>query len=86
MEWHHIVPVDVTQSAGVAESQTLRLCGDCHREAHSWYMAKVHHSEYDVGLRRFRSKSFLEMVREYQAAFSSFASYKDAIRRQRRRA
>jgi len=78
MEKHHIVPRDVTDEAGIPESQTVRLCTDCHEEVHTWYTARVRHTEYDPDTKRFRTKSSLEMVREYQAAFSAFVNYKSA--------
>jgi 5-methylcytosine-specific restriction endonuclease McrA len=76
MEEHHIVPRDITDEAGIPESQTVRLCTECHQEVHNWYTARVRHTEYDPDTRRFRSKSYLEMVSEYQAAFSAFVNYK----------
>ena len=78
---HHIVPIELTAGGGIPESQLLRRCADCHDEVHNWYAAKVHHKEYDLGERRFRDKSSLEMVQEYQIAFSSFVNYKQASRK-----
>ena len=75
---HHIVPTEVTTDAGIPESQTVRLCQPCHTEVHSWYLARVRHTEYDAGAKRFRTKSYLEMVPEYQAAFSDLVRHKDA--------
>jgi hypothetical protein len=87
---HHIVPTEVTTDAGIPESQTVRLCQSCHAEAHSWYLARVRHTEYDAGSKRFRTKSYLEMVPEYQAAFSDLVRHKEdrsaAARRLRRSA
>jgi 5-methylcytosine-specific restriction endonuclease McrA len=80
LEKHHIVPRDVTDEAGIPESQTVRLCADCHEEVHAWYTARVRHTEYDADSKRFRTKSSLEMVREYQAAFSAFVNYKGTQR------
>jgi hypothetical protein len=74
---HHIVPTEVTTDAGIPESQTVRLCQSCHAEAHSWYLARVRHTEYDAGSKRFRTKSYLEMVPEYQAAFSSLVRHRE---------
>jgi DNA-directed RNA polymerase subunit M/transcription elongation factor TFIIS len=76
VEKHHIVPRDVTDEAGIPESQTLRLCAECHEEVHTWYTARVRHTEYDPDARRFRNKSYLEMVGEYQSAFTAFVNYK----------
>jgi len=76
LEQHHVVPDDVTTQAGIPESQTFWLCTNCHREIHSWYQSKVPRSTYDLKNKRFRSMSGLELVREYQATFSSFLNYK----------
>ena len=78
IEVHHIVPRDVTNDAGIPESQTIRLCADCHEAVHTWYTARVRHTEYDSDSRRFRNKSYLEMVGEYQSAFSTFVNYRSA--------
>jgi hypothetical protein len=80
MEEHHIVPREVTDEAGMPQSQTVRLCNDCHEEVHAWYTARVHHTEYDQDTRRFRTKSYLEMVSEYQLAFNAFVNYKNTQR------
>lgn len=41
-----------------------------------WYSTKVMDMAYDPATKRFRAKSSLEMVKEYQSAFNSFAKYK----------
>jgi len=76
VEKHHIVPKNLTDDAGIPESQTIQLCANCHQEVHAWYTARVRHTEYDAGTRRFRTKSYLEMVNEYQTVFSDFMKYK----------
>ena len=76
LEEHHIVPKNLTDEGGIPESQTIRLCTNCHEEVHNWYTARVRHTEYDDNARRFRSKSSLEMVSEYQTVFSDFVKYK----------
>ena len=81
MEKHHIVPRDVTDEGGIPESQAVRLCAECHEEVHTWYTARVRHTEYDSDARRFRNKSYLEMVGEYQSAFNAFVNYKSAQQR-----
>ena len=81
VEKHHVVPTDVTEQAGLPESQTLRLCSDCHREAHSWYSATVSDMEYEPKIKRFRNKLPLEMVREYEFAFNSFMKRKRETQR-----
>lgn len=81
IEEHHIVPKDITKEAGIPESQTMHLCADCHEDVHTWYTARVRHTEYDPDARQFRNKSYLEMVSEYQLAFSAFVKYKSARQR-----
>ena len=76
IERHHVVPTHVTEQAGLPESQTLRLCSNCHREVHTWYSAKVSDTAYDPKIKRFRTKSWLEMAKEYDSAFNSYMKYK----------
>ena len=76
IERHHVVPIMVTEQAGLPESQTLRLCSHCHREVHAWYSAKVSEMAYDLQTKQFRTKSGIEMVKEYDSAFNSFMKYK----------
>lgn len=76
IERHHVVPTMVTEQAGLPESRTLRLCSNCHREAHTWYSAKVSDMAYEPETKRFRAKSWVEMVKEYNSAFNSFTKYK----------
>ncbi len=80
MEAHHIVPTEASEEGGIAESQAVKLCDDCHRDAHSWYRGRVARSAYDENTKRFIAKSALEMVREYQTAFESFVAFKTAQR------
>ncbi len=75
IEIHHIVPKKLTEQAGMPESQTISLCGNCHREVHTWCSTKVSDVVYDLKTKGFRKRSWLEMVKEYQSAFSSFAKY-----------
>ena len=84
-ETHHIVPTEVSEEGGIAESQTVKLCDDCHRDAHSWYRGRVARSAYDGDTKRFVAKSALEMVREYQIAFEAFVAFKTAQRPRARR-
>ncbi len=76
IEEHHIIPTQVTERAGVPPSQTLRLCCNCHREVHDWCLTKVSGVTYDSKAKAFRDRSWLEMVKEYQSVFNSFAKYK----------
>jgi len=76
VEKHHVVPKMVTEQTGMLETQSLKLCCNCHHEVHIWYSAKVTNMTYDAETKRFRPKSPTEMVKEYQSAFDSFVKYK----------
>lgn len=76
VERHHVVPTNVTEQAGLPESQTLRLCGNCHREVNTWYLAKVSDTVYDPKTKRFRTRSWLEMAKEYESVFNGYMNYK----------
>ncbi len=73
---HHIVPRELTSRAGMPDSATVTICSDCHKEVHSWYSRKVFDMTYDPGVKRFRPKFLVEMVKEYEAAYKGFAEYK----------
>ena len=75
-EEHYIVPMEVTEQAGIPKSKIVKLCPNCHRELHRWYSIKVAAMAYDTKMKRFRAKSPLEMVEEYQAAYGVFVQYK----------
>jgi len=79
MEKHHIVPTEVREQAGIRRAKIVRLCSDCYAELHKWYSAKVLDSTYDTKMKRFRSKSPPEMVKEYEAAYRVFAKYRRGI-------
>ena len=76
IETHHIVPKELTLQAGMPDSATVTLCNNCHREVHTWYSKKVFDMTYDTTTKRFRPKSLVEMVKEYEAAYRVFAKYK----------
>lgn len=76
IEAHHIVPKELTSQAGMPDSATVALCSNCHREVHTWYSKKVFDMTYDTITKRFRSRSVVEMVKEYEAAYRVFAEYK----------
>ncbi len=76
MDKYHTIPVEVTERAGVPESRTIRLCQNCHRELNKWYSTRVADTGFDTNLNRFRPKTPLETVREYEFAFNIFAKYK----------
>ena len=76
LEEHCIVPMQFTEQASMPKSRTANLCSTCHQELHKWYLTKVVEMAYDTEAKRFRTKSPLEMVREYEATFDSFVRYK----------
>jgi len=76
IEKHHIVPVRLTQKAGIPESRILTLCHNCHQELHRWYSAKVAGVSYNTKTKLFETRSHLEMCREYESTFDSFVKYK----------
>jgi len=76
IEKHYIVPKELTSQAGVPDSATVTLCSNCHREVHTWYSKKVFDMAYAPTTKRFRPKSLVEMVKEYEAAYRIFDKYK----------
>lgn len=80
IEKHHVVPVKVTEQAGMPEPASVRLCSNCHSEVHTWYSQNVSDMAYDLGAKQFRQKSSVEMAKEYETAYKVFATYKGARR------
>ena len=76
IEKHHIVPKELTAEAKMRASATAALCSNCHREVHTWYDKKVFDKVYNTGDKRFRVKTPVEMVKEYQVAYRIFVQYK----------
>jgi phage host-nuclease inhibitor protein Gam len=76
LEQYPIVPVKVTQSISTMESRTVLLCRSCRQELEEWYLTKVSNLVYDTMRKRFRERSCLEMIREYEHAYHSFVEYK----------
>ena len=70
-EKHHIIPIEVTQQAGLPESRIATLCHDCHHELHSWYSVKVAPMAYNTKAKRFETKSWLGLSKEYESTFNS---------------
>ena len=81
IETHHIVPKELTSQAGIPDSATVTLCSNCHREVHTWYSKRVFDMTYDTMAKRFRPRSSVEMVKEYEAAYKAFAEYKKSQRK-----
>lgn len=76
IERHHVVPREIAEQAGIRRSKIVRLCPDCRQELQRWYEAKVADMTYDTKFKRFRGRSPLEMVKEYEMAYRLFARYK----------
>ena len=76
LENHHIVPGEVREKAGIQRSKMVRLCPNCLGELHKWYSARVAARTYDTKMKRFKARSPLEMVKEYEAAYRMFEEYK----------
>ena len=76
IEKHHIIPIEVTQQAGLPESRIATLCHDCHHELHSWYSVKVAPMAYNTKAKRFETKSWLGLSKEYESTFNSFIRHK----------
>lgn len=72
----HIVPLQLTEKAGVPESETLKLCCNCNRELDAWYAMTVADMAYDTKTKRFTAKSPSEIVKEHHSALDSFMKYK----------
>jgi len=70
-----VVPAEIIEEAGIQRSKNVWLCADCREELERWYESEVAGMTYDTGIKRFKSRSPLEMVREYEAAYKRFARY-----------
>lgn len=80
IEKHHIVPREVREQAGIRRARVIRLCSNCHEELRKWYSTRVADMTYDTKMKRFRARSPLEMVKEYEAAYRLFTRYKEQRR------
>ena len=76
VEKHDAIPNEAMQQAGMSESHTVRMCCNCRRELDTWYSAKVAKMVYDTVAQRFRYKTSVEMVEEYQSVFNGFVNFK----------
>lgn len=79
-EIHHIVPLEVTEQAGMPGSATTILCCNCHQAVHDWYAKNISDMAYDPYTKRFAPKPLVEMAKEYEAAYRVFAQYKKGQR------
>ena len=72
---HNVVPREVTEQAGMPNSETAKLCINCRSEVEAWYLQRIPSTTYDWRIKRFRPKSPAEMVKEYEVAYIAFAKY-----------
>jgi len=72
----HIVPIEVTQKAGMPHSATVVLCSNCYTEIGTWYAKRVSTLVYKPETKRFEHKSSVEMVREYENICKAFFDYR----------
>ena len=77
----HTIPRKVTEEAGMPESQSLKMCSNCHLELDKWYSVEVAKMVYDTKMQQFRYRTSVEMVQEYQSAFNGFVNYKKRRRK-----
>ena len=76
IERYSVIPREIMEQAGIEKSKTVRLCPDCREELERWCANKVADMTYDTRLKRFRSRSPVEMAREYEIAYQRFTRYK----------
>jgi len=74
-----IVPEEITRQAGILIPKTAVLCTNCSHEVQNWYAKKVSTTTYNYGDKRFVSKSPAAMVKEYEAVYRAFATYKKSL-------
>jgi hypothetical protein len=77
----HIVPIEITEKAGMPDSATVVLCSNCYTEIGTWYAKKVSTLAYKPKTRRFERKSPVEMVREYENIYKTFFRYRKRQRK-----
>ena len=80
LEVHHIVPEEITSQPGVRPSATADLCQHCHQEVHDWYAKKVSTTTYDPYFKHFKAKPPADAVKDYEAAYRLYATYKQKLR------
>ena len=79
IEEHRIVPIEITQEAGMPPSTTARLCVNCRQEIHAWYASKTSALAYHPETKRFEPKPFSERAKEYESVFETFKRSKEAL-------
>ena len=76
IEKHYVVPKEIMEQAGRLRLKIVRLCPTCHEELLRWYSANIADMTYDTKMKRFRGRSPIEMVKEYETAYQQFTRYK----------
>lgn len=76
IERHSIIPREIMEQAGIRRAKIVSLCPDCREELQRWYEVKVADMTYDTKMKRFKGRSPLEIVKEYETAYRLFARYK----------
>ena len=82
---HRIVPEEIASLYGISDSLTTTLCSDCSVAIRSWYQKKVSTLMYDSGIKRFRSKTPVEMANEYHHVYQGFVDFKRKRRKRIKR-
>lgn len=76
---YRIVPEEIATQAGILDKRKVVLCTNCCNELQAWYLKRVFGMSYDAGTVQFVPKSSADMVKEYEAAYRAFATYKSGI-------
>ena len=71
-----IAPGEVDRQDGILNIRTVLLCTNCSDEFYSYCSKKVHDASYDNVTRHFIHKSPTELIKEYEAAYKAFITYK----------
>lgn len=77
---YRIIPEEVAIQAGILDSRTVVLCISCSMEVQAWCAKKAFSMSYDAGTKRFVPKSSAEIVKEYEAAYKAFITYKSGCK------
>ncbi len=76
IEEHQVIPLEVTQKAGLPESKAVTLCHDCHQELHRCCSSTVTNFVYNTETKRFEEKPWLGISKEYETTFDNLVQYK----------
>jgi hypothetical protein len=76
---YYVVPLEVRGQIGIKRAKSVRLCSKCKQELNRWNLTKIAEECYDIKMKRFRIKSPVEMVKEYEYAYKMFEHYKKGL-------